>query len=115
MIDILLKSDERQKNTRCTATCLEPNCSNLIRYDADDYERPLYCPIHSSEDGRHSETKTLHPKQDAKPERKVILRCTNKKCRHEISVLESDWIRTEPTGLICPECKWLLIFHRNDK
>jgi len=47
------------KFNKAVITCLEPGCSNTIAYDGEDYEVLLYCSKHRTEEGRHSQTRTL--------------------------------------------------------
>jgi hypothetical protein len=42
-------------------TCSEPGCNRQIEYEDGDFEVPLYCCKHYSDDGRHSGTKALKP------------------------------------------------------
>ena len=50
--------------TRCSITCLEPGCSAKIFYETEtDTEVSLYCEKHRTEDGRHSQTRTLPGKK----------------------------------------------------
>jgi hypothetical protein len=100
MTDTFLKADEREKNTRCTTTCMEPGCSNLIRYDTDDIERFLYCEIHRTESGRHSATKQMKSNTVPPVEKKVIFRCPIDKSRTTTSYT-AFLTGEEPDCLLC--------------
>ena len=48
-----------KKFGKAVITCLEHGCSNTIPYSNEDYEVPLYCSKHRTEEGKHSEVRVL--------------------------------------------------------
>jgi hypothetical protein len=101
--------------TRCVITCLEPGCTRQINYESTDVEVPLYCTIHRTEEGRHSETRIVNRKPISKPLiAKVELVCVKKSCRKTIQVLQKDWLRSKEIHT-CPDCGRLMTFHRDVK
>jgi phenylacetate-coenzyme A ligase PaaK-like adenylate-forming protein len=53
------EEEMKKKFGKAVITCLEHGCTNTIAYDNEDYEVPLYCSKHRTDDGRHSHTRVL--------------------------------------------------------
>lgn len=64
-----------KKFGKAVITCLEHGCTNTIAYDNEDYEVPLYCAKHRTEDGRHSQTRVLR-----EPQKKIVSPMVEFKC-----------------------------------
>ncbi len=105
------------KPARFTITCLEPGCSNYIHYGPEDEEVPLYCWKHRSVAGRHAAVRVLKAPEPAKPAKadkvkRVILRCTNRKCGCRDEVPEEDW-KKNADGYTCVLCGRKMLYHKD--
>ena len=93
-----------------TITCMEPTCTNQIKYTNEDTEVPLYCEKHRTEEGRHSQVKILKKPTEPEPKPKmVIMRCPI--CKKRKKITESDmW------GMAVPDCCGVrMLYHRDAK
>jgi hypothetical protein len=99
--------------TRCVITCLEPGCTRQINYESTDVEVPLYCCVHRTEEGRHSETRIVNRKPISKPLiNKVELVCINRECRRKLVISRQDWMDSA-YGRSCPECHRMMVYHKD--
>jgi hypothetical protein len=104
--------------TRCVITCLEPGCSNQIHYDSDDGVAPLYCTVHRTLEGRHSEVRVVNPKKKKPIVEKVELVCVRKSCRKTMEIDKKEWVGGVMMGgmvRVCPACGRMMVYNRDVK
>ena len=109
----VLESDTRERFFG-VITCVEPGCTNQMRYHEYDVEVPIYCETHRTREGRHSRVRVLKTEPEPpKKDPRVVLLCVNRSCRNRIEITKKDWMAGERP--LCPKCGSVMLYNKEAK